>query len=177
MRHAAKGPPFHSGPLATYRNGPVSSNVRPRRCARLHSPLSALTSATCHPTRASAAHIAGTPVGRVARHWGIERSPGMAFSAASPWSDAERNFVEWLTDASSATRCTVAVSVALVTSAATFRAMAAVTRHQTVAFPVAIRNRNSAGFSVSVTATVATGRAERIARLTRRRTSTFRPRR
>ena len=28
MRHAAKGPPFHSGPLATYRNGPVSSNVR-----------------------------------------------------------------------------------------------------------------------------------------------------
>jgi hypothetical protein len=28
LRHAAKGPPFHSGPLATYRNGPVSSNVR-----------------------------------------------------------------------------------------------------------------------------------------------------
>ena len=24
----AKGPPFHSGPLATRRNGPVSSNVR-----------------------------------------------------------------------------------------------------------------------------------------------------
>jgi hypothetical protein len=29
-----KGPPFHSGPLATYRNGPVSSNVEPRRLRR-----------------------------------------------------------------------------------------------------------------------------------------------
>ncbi|MDO9333363.1 MAG: hypothetical protein Q7T57_02435 [Dehalococcoidales bacterium] len=26
----AKGPPFHSGPLATHRKGPVSSNVRPQ---------------------------------------------------------------------------------------------------------------------------------------------------
>ena len=31
MRHAAKGPPIQSGPLATYRNGPVSSNVRRHR--------------------------------------------------------------------------------------------------------------------------------------------------
>jgi hypothetical protein len=29
LRHAAKGPPFHSGPLATRHNGPVSSNVKP----------------------------------------------------------------------------------------------------------------------------------------------------
>ena len=36
MRHAAKGPPFHSGPLATYRNGPVSSNVRRQRRRVLH---------------------------------------------------------------------------------------------------------------------------------------------
>ena len=30
MQQAAKGPPFHSGPLAPCRNGPVSSNVRHR---------------------------------------------------------------------------------------------------------------------------------------------------
>jgi hypothetical protein len=37
LRHAAKGPPFHSGPLATYRNGPVSFNVRPQNNSRANS--------------------------------------------------------------------------------------------------------------------------------------------
>ena len=39
MRHAAKSPPFHSGLLATYRNGPVSSNVNAQNSVRgnLHS--------------------------------------------------------------------------------------------------------------------------------------------
>lgn len=38
MQRAAKGPAFHSGPLATHRNGPVSSNVRPHkmRTTRAH---------------------------------------------------------------------------------------------------------------------------------------------
>ena len=41
LRHAAKGPPFHSGPLATYRNGPVSSNYKGfPACQATHSPES-----------------------------------------------------------------------------------------------------------------------------------------
>ena len=102
-------------------------------------------------------HIASTLAEQVAQPWGIERSPGMAFSAALPWSDEERSFVEWLTDASTATRRPVSVSVALVTSVATFLAMADATRHQTAAFPVAIRNGNSTGSSVPVIAADATG--------------------
>jgi DNA polymerase-3 subunit epsilon len=39
LRHAAKGPPFHSGPLATYRNGPVSSNVRRLKFIRRDHPV------------------------------------------------------------------------------------------------------------------------------------------
>ena len=42
MQQAAKGPPFHSGPLAACRNGPVSSNV-----GRHKSPIQAVVASEC----------------------------------------------------------------------------------------------------------------------------------